>query len=52
MALLNLLQMLSHTSSDVRIAACVAFSCIEKYAKNISDQKILYLHQRGSHKLP
>ena len=38
MALLNLLQMLSHTSSDVRIAACDAFSCIGKYTKNISDQ--------------
>lgn len=30
--------MLSHTSSDVRVAACDAFSCIGKHTKDISDQ--------------
>lgn len=30
--------MLGHTSSDVRVAACDAFSCIGKHAKIISDQ--------------
>ena len=30
--------MLSHTSSDVRVAACDAFSCVGKHAKVISDQ--------------
>ena len=32
------LQMLSHTSSDVRVAACDTFSCIGKHVKSISDQ--------------
>lgn len=30
--------MLGHTSSDVRVAACDAFSCIGKHTENISDQ--------------
>lgn len=29
--------MLSHTSSDVRVAACNVFGCIGKHAETISD---------------
>lgn len=30
--------MLSHASSDVRVAACDALGCIGKHAKNVNDQ--------------
>lgn len=30
--------MLTHTSSDVRVAACDIFSCIGKHIQSISDQ--------------